>query len=257
MISRLFLLLLSCAIVCCKPALRREGMGDEGLTETPPPTQSHDPGIAENPDPVPVKTTRFPLKRTLHNPQGKAIECEIIAKEGDSIAFRREADGKSFLISVFQLSVDDQLFLADFEDEAVDVITAFRDESGTNVSPGSKDKPADGGRPLLPREILWHETLESALEAAKISGKNVMLVMTGDFDFSPSEFQVELYSESADKNSDSLIRTVLKDTSFLGFVNSQFEAVHNSYFIAKEITGEQHVEMEDLKVRWKLRVLSL
>ncbi len=194
------------------------------------------------------------MERTLHNPQGKAIEGEILAKEGDSIAFRREADGKSFLISIFQLSVDDQLFLANLEDEGRDLISAIREEAGDNAAPASKSGPVAGNRSLLPREILWHESLESALEASKTSGKKVMLVLTGDFDFVPSEFQIDFYSDSANKNSDSLIRTVLKDTSFLGFVNDKFEAVHESYFVAKDITGEQHVAMEDLAKRWTLKV---
>ena len=80
-----------------------------------------------------------------------------------------------------------------------------------------------------------------------------MVVVTGDIDINPAELQVDLFSESSKQSSESLIRTVLKDTSFLGFVNENFEAVHLSYLYSNKFTQEQYEEVIDMAQMWEMK----
>lgn len=208
------------------------------------------------PETPPENPTQFPMPRTLSNSKGKAIEGEVLAKAGEIIAFQRTADGGTFLISISQLSIDDQLFLGNLEDEGRETIEAMSakvdssDESGLSAQAG-------GGahRPLIAREIAWHLDTESALKACIVSKRNLMLVISGNLNLSPGEFEVDLFSERSEQSSDSLKRTVLKDTSFLGFVNNTFEAVHLECLYSEEFNAEQQEKTDEIVEQWQLKTL--
>jgi len=205
---------------------------------------------------TPAKVLQFPLRRTIHNPQGKAIEGAVLAKEGERIAFIRDADGVRFLISIFQLSVDDQLFFGNLEDEGIEIVQAISSESeGAGEFEKNAKNENSSIRPLIPREILWHDTLETALQASRQSGRTLMLVITGDIYLNSTPLQTDIYNEIGKERSESLSRTVLKDTSFLSFVNANLESAHLDYALSKEYNHKRYEEAIELAEEWRLNLL--
>ena len=149
-----------------------------------------------------VKKSQFPLSRVITNSTGRSISGTIIGKEGELIAFKRDADGKAFLISIAQLSTKDQLDLIELSDESVETVVALQSQHNTA---GTKEpEPAPQQQKI--RRAEWHEDPDAAFAESKALGLPVYVLFTGS-DWCPPCKMLEKtihktseFSDFADKN---------------------------------------------------------
>lgn len=178
----LMLTLLSGMIVlggCKPPALRSEKEADESgellsFDEAPVSTEAISGAVPAAPAPVveePVKK-QYPLSRVITNAEGRSIPGEIVGKRGNDIAFRRTSDGKTFVVSIAQLSADDQLDLAALPDESVETVASLLAEQTAAA-------PAPPGQRQRSRRADWHDDPEEAFAEAKELGLPVYVLFTG------------------------------------------------------------------------------
>lgn len=144
-----------------------------------------DPVVATAPeakaDPAPAM--QFPLDRVLRNADGRSIVGTILAKRGDEIAFRRQSDGKEFVLSITRLSADDQIELSSFHDESVDRINEISGKQGETAG-------ASVARTDRPREAEWHDDPEKAFKEAKATRLPIYVLFTGS-DWCPPCMRLE------------------------------------------------------------------
>jgi len=161
----------------------------------------------------------IPLRRSLQNQAGAILDGEILAKSGDEIAFRRDSDGKMFLIALATLAPDDQLALHELPDAFVDQIESLR--------PAPAESSRSKNRPPLVTELQSHPSLLAAKAAARESGRPLLVIVTGipdeEENTDPADPTPVSDPTVARDSCQSLIRTVLGDRGFAGFVNERFE----------------------------------
>lgn len=172
---------------CKPPALRSDREADEGRdllseSETGPPAEAvsaanpaEPAGFALTPEVEEPVNTQFPLSRTITNSDGRSIPGEIVGKSGDDIAFKRTSDGKTFVVSLTQLSANDQLDLAELADESAGVVTSLLAEK-TAATPDSSAPP---GQRTKSRRADWHDDPEKAFAESKELGLPVYVLFTG------------------------------------------------------------------------------
>lgn len=152
----------------------------------------------------PVKK-QYPLSRVITNAEGRSIPGEIVGKRGDDIAFKRTSDGQRFVVSLSQLSADDQLDLAALPDESAEAVAALLAEQTAAAPAATAPRP-----PLGPgqrsRRAEWHDDPEKAFAEAKELGLPVYVLFTGS-DWCPPCKILETtihddsdFSDFADKN---------------------------------------------------------
>lgn len=211
----LTLTMLSAMIVlvgCKPPALRSDNEGDDSgellsFDESPSPAEAVSEPAPAAPAPVveePVKK-QYPLSRVITNAEGRSIPGEIVGKRGDDIAFRRTSDGQRFVVSLTQLSADDQLDLAALPDESTEAVAALLAEQTAAASAATASRP-----PLGPgqrsRRAEWHDDPEEAFAEAKELGLPVYVLFTGSDWCPPCKILEKTihddtdFSDFADKN---------------------------------------------------------
>lgn len=161
-----------------------------------------DPTFKAIPGTDDVVKGQFPLSRVITNAAGRSISGTIIGKMGEEIAFKRDADGKAFVLSISQLSPDDQLELSELTDESVETVVSLRSEQS---APGVANAPAAAQKQRT-RNAKWHEVPETAFAESKALGLPVYVLFTGS-DWCPPCKMLEktiheddAFSEFADKN---------------------------------------------------------
>lgn len=250
----LMLTLLSGMIVlggCKPPALRSEKEADESgellsFDEAPVSTEAISGAVPAAPAPVveePVKK-QYPLSRVITNAEGRSIPGEIVGKRGNDIAFRRTSDGKTFVVSIAQLSADDQLDLAALPDESVETVASLLAEQTAAA-------PAPPGQRQRSRRADWHDDPEEAFAEAKELGLPVYVLFTGSDWCPPCKIlETTIHDDSdfsgfADKNLVLLVIDFPKRKAQSAKVKERnSEMAHNwgvggypTIFLAKEIDG--------------------
>lgn len=149
-----------------------------------------------------VKKSQFPLSRVITNSTGRSISGAIIGKEGELIAFKRDTDGKAFLISISQLSAKDQLDLIELSDESVETVVALQSQQN---AAGTKEPESVPQKQKI-RRAEWHEDPDAAFAESKALGLPVYVLFTGS-DWCPPCKMLEKtvhknseFSDFADKN---------------------------------------------------------
>lgn len=195
-------------------------------------------------DPGPKQATdlqglTIPHRRSIKNQAGVTLDGEILAKSGDEIAFRRDTDGQTFLIALPTLCPADQLAIQELPDGGLPMIESLRPSPTADIA---KNRP-----PLL-TELQPHSTFEEAKAASKASGRPLLVIVTGVPD-EAMEGGDELNDPASGsinpaasrKACLSLIRTVLGDRSFAGFVNDRYEYY---YLDRLDVSGLSDMERE-------------
>lgn len=118
---------------------------------------------------------QFPMRRDITSEDGRRISGEIVAKKGTDIAFRRDSDGQIFVLSLFRLSVDDQLDLAGLVDESVETVAELREATAE----AAHATAAATTQPLRRRRASWHEDPEEAFAEAASTGLPLYVLFTG------------------------------------------------------------------------------
>jgi thiol-disulfide isomerase/thioredoxin len=253
----LLLTILSGMIVlggCKPPALRSDKVADESgkelsFDDSTAPAESFSEPAPAAPAPVaeePVKT-QYPLSRVITNAEGRSIPGEIVGKRGDEIAFRRTSDGQRFVVSLTQLSANDQLDLATLPDESAEAVAALLAEQ-TAASTAPRPPLGSGQRS---RRAEWHDDPEKAFAEAKELGLPVYVLFTGS-DWCPPCKILETtihddadFSDFADKNLVLLVLDFPKRKSQSAEIKERNSEMASSWgvggyptiYLAKEIDG--------------------
>lgn len=197
---------------CKPPALRSDKEAGESaevlsFDESTASTDAIPEPAPAAPAPVveePVKK-QYPISRVITNAEGRSIPGEIVGKRGDDIAFKRTSDGQRFVVSLTQLSANDQLDLATLPDESTEAVAALLAEQTAAAPAATAPRP-----PLGPgqrsRRAEWHDDPEKAFAEAKELGLPVYVLFTGS-DWCPPCKILETtihddsdFSDFADKN---------------------------------------------------------
>lgn len=224
-LARLIAAFVCFGLSACEPKLRSNT--EKTAAEPSEATKTDESNLAFpslNPAPAAapiISGLTIPHRRSIKNLAGVSLDGEILAKSGDEIAFRRDFDGLMFLIALPTLSPVDQLAIHELPDTDLALIESLRPAATADIS---KNRP-----PLL-TELQPHGTFEAAKSASKASGRPLLVIVTGVPD-EPIEGGDELNAPIAGsinpaasrKACLSLIRTVLGDRSFAGFVNEHYE----------------------------------
>ena len=189
MIPRALLLAIMVGMILlggCKPPKlqsEKEPEGTNPLSETVsnPASDGAAPVLAPAPVVAPVSAPeavvekQFPLARVIISADGRSIPGEIVGKRGEDIAFKRKSDGQFFVISIAQLSPDDQLDLAALADESVEAVAALSLEQ----NPATAASPAPVNRLKAARKARWFNDPEEAFAESKKIGLPVYVLFTG------------------------------------------------------------------------------
>ncbi len=103
----------------------------------------------------------FDSSVTLTDTKGRALECLILAKRGGQILVRRQTDAMEFLISLQNLSAEDQGRFSEVADYKAQLL-----------SRGPAKAPSN-------RQARWHNSMDTALKEAQNSGLPIYLLFTG------------------------------------------------------------------------------
>jgi hypothetical protein len=222
--ARLLAPILLFGLTACEPKLRSDNtetaVEPRRATEAKAPTDALLSFIAgASPAPV-VASSAIPQRRSIKNQAGVTLSGEILAKSGDELAFRRDLDGKMFLIELGSLSPDDQLALYELPDASPELVDSLR--------PAPAGAAKENKRIPMVTELQSHGTFAEAQAAAKASGRHLLLIVTGEpdevTDNMDASAPVAVMNPAATRKAcQSLIRTVLGDRSFAGYVSERYE----------------------------------
>lgn len=90
--------------------------------------------------------------RTLTNLDGKAIQAELIGKDGDKVTFRRKGTYKNYTIIISTLSEEDQKFIKNWNPEKSKIEPFDDNDLNSKIYPRSKKEIRSEIREILNRE---------------------------------------------------------------------------------------------------------
>jgi len=214
----------------CKPKLKTETFdeveGDNWSDLVEPVSQSGVPGGVAVP---------YPLEKTIRNAAGQELKGAILAKRGDDILFQRSIDSNEFVVSLHNLNIDDRLELVQLPDGLEEKIDSIKLPESVAVATTKDSRLAIGA------DLPSYANFDEAKEAAEISGKPILIILTGTPIEDPDELddvKADAAKKKATRASQGFIRTILTDGSFKRFVHENFEFIHINYLGSDVITAE-------------------
>lgn len=236
------------ALVGCKPRLAKKKDGTPQEQRQNPFEELDAPGVPDETASV------YPIRRAIHSSNGQTLEGEILAKDGDEILFRRDIDGKEFDVSLFQLTVDDQLELANLPDDP----WKEAEESSDSTSDLARSSgPSIEDREKMGADLFLHESFAAAKSAAKETGRPILLIFTGIPYSDPEDSESVSRAARAKRESESTIRTILGDMSFESFANGHLEVVHIDFLDEESLSEERKKANNSAAGMWGINTYPL